>query len=190
MKTGVQTLVITVLLMGLVAPCSGADHQDNWQRRTEMAGWAAMFFATGCGTDLLARHDGESAVIQNYGEMGIELDQHRRAHATAGSIAASAYLTSGYLQWQLNREREQPAFRHRCHNALFLTTAASLFIAGAYGMQSTREYEAGHLDAGHDAGRIMERAATASCSLGFLDLLLFGGHDNASPLGFNIQLRD
>jgi len=186
-KREIANLVLVILV--LFAPGSiSANQESRWQTGWEAFSWGAMFFATGCGTDLYARHIGDALVIQNYEDLGIGMSQHRQAHASASMIASSAYLVSGYHQLKLNRARPTLEFRHRAHNVLFTSVGAGLVVCGISGYLSAEAYERGDLGSAELYARIMQNSANVSCLLGFSDLLLFGGADNATVIGFKIRL--
>ncbi|UCH09627.1 MAG: hypothetical protein JSU61_10425 [Fidelibacterota bacterium] len=193
-----RSLMIILLLAGLSGSRLPAQDRaahgislakyNQRQRLAEVGAFVATVFTVGCGTDLLARKLGDPAVEQNYVDMGITYGSHRTAHTSGSIVAASLYLASGYQLYKANRLRESLAFRHKAHNALFLSSVTGLVVSGVTGRLCTLAYERGDDAAARDYARIMEKTGWLAMTLGFADLMLFGRKDNATIIGIKIEL--
>jgi len=192
LKSLIIRLVLTLLViidspLFSQAPEPGNAQREKWQRNLEMGAFAAVFFAAGCGADLLARREGDAVVEQNYRDKGIGLNLHRTVHGAASVAGMSLYLVSAWQLYQVNQTREQPEFRHKAHNTLFTATVTGVTAAGILGILSANAFRNGDSGQGKDYARIMKRIGFATLSIGFADIVLFGRPDNATIFGVKIN---
>lgn len=166
------------------APLADAP-DDGWHRALTWAAVPALMLAAGCGNDLLARREGDAEVAAIY--ENISMSSHRLAHASFAGAASALYVASGYELYRLNRQRDQPALRHHAHNAAFGALALATGTAGVLGLLSTRAYDRGDAARGRDRAEAMRAAGYVALGTAFADLVLFGGHDNATIFGYTIR---
>lgn len=161
------------------------DVSDGWHRWLQIGGVTATLFTAGCGADLLNRHEGDPETIDTY--KNISMNTHRSVHAFASAAAFGLYLTSGWELYKINQNRERLKFRHKAHNTLFVSTVAGLITSWVLGFLSSKAYHDGNDTDGHKYAEAMNAVGMTTLALGFTDIVLFCGHDDASIIGLKIR---
>jgi hypothetical protein len=186
----VEILVLLILAVALPLPARAqgspvanqvnefGEPADGWQRGLEIGGLAATFLTLGCGKQLLGR--------QERSDLGDAYDRNRYWHLSLGGMAVGINLASGWQQWEINRKRTRFEFRHIAHNALFWANMAGVVASAALGIASTQTRANGDLQAAHSLAVAMEAAGFASLGVALTDVALFGGHDNATIIGYKL----
>jgi hypothetical protein len=159
---------------------------DGWQRGLEAAAAVATMIAVGCGNGVMARLEGDAATEKSYSDKGISFSQHRGVHAALGALALGLDLTAAWQQLRIDRERGKREFRHLAHASLFWTSVASLAASAVLGIASGQLDRNGHRDAAHGVAVAMQVSTYISLGSGVLDLTFFGGHDNATIVGYKL----
>lgn len=162
------------------------EPRDGWQRGLEAGAALATVIAVGCGQGLMARLDGDAATEKSYSDQGISYGQHRGVHAALGALALGLDLTAAWQQLRIDRERGRREFRHLAHASLFWSSVATLAASAALGITAGQLHRNGNRDAAHGLAIAMEVATFTSLGSGVLDLMLFGGHDNATIIGYKV----
>ena len=67
------------------------------------------------------------------------------------------------------------------------SSVATLGASAALGIAAGQFHRNGNRDAAHGLAIAMEVAAYTSLASGGIDLLLFGGHDNATIVGYKLR---
>jgi hypothetical protein len=156
---------------------------DAWQRGLQAGATVATFIAVGCGRAAMARLDGDAATEKSYSDRGISFSQHRGVHAALGALALGLDLTAAWQQLRIDRERGKREFRHVAHASLFWSSVTALAASAALGIASGQLHRSGDRDVAHGLAIAMQVTGYASVGSSALDLLLFGGHDNATIIG-------
>ncbi len=169
---------------GLVAQASqAAAHPgrsaEAWQRRLEIGGLVATLMNTGCGQGLLDRQ--ERRDWEGY-------DEHRNWHVGLSAATLGLNLASAWKQREVNRHRTEFEFRHTAHNFLVWTKIAGLVGCGVLEVIGEHKRTHGDLDGAHRLGEAMEVTGSLCLGMSLADLVLFGGHDNATIFGCKIAL--
>lgn len=193
MRTTLATSMLFFLLIGNAraesdAPVirKSAEPADGWQRALEVGAFLAAAISVGCGQGVLARLDGDATVEKSYSDRGISFSQHRTVHAVLGGLALGFDLLSGWQQLRIDRERGPRAFRHTAHASLFWSTVAALAASAALGIAAGQVHRSGDRDTAQGLAIAMQVASYASLGTSALDLILFGGHDNATIVGYKL----
>ncbi len=174
MKYCQYTIRILLSLIIVTAPLisQSVEQRERLHRNLEIGAFAAVFFAAGCGNDLLARREGDMTVENNYRANNIDLNLHGTVHGMASITGLSLYLVSARQLRELNRERGETGRLDQIHNALFTGTVAGMTTAAVLGMLSRQAFQRDEADKGSDYARLMRQAGYIGLSLGFTDLIL------------------
>lgn len=95
-------------------------------------------------------------------------------------------MTAARQQLRIDRERGKREFRHRAHASLFWSSVATLAASATLGIAGGEFHGSGDRDTAHGLAIAMQVAAYASFATGVIDLVFFGGHDNATIIGYKL----
>jgi hypothetical protein len=159
---------------------------DGWQRGLEIGGLLATFITVRCGMDLVRRQQGDARIERRYSNLGMSYDTHRAGHLALAGVTVGLNVASAWQQWENNKQRTKFEFRHIAHNSLFWTNMAGLIATTVLGIASTQAYANGNFHAADNLNTAMKVTSWASFGITVGDVALFGGHDNATIIGYKL----